>query len=127
MEDKLTLQEILTAIKHLEIDTDSALTFFEAQKGWGKSKTSLHDIILLCITPIENSKEKMDLLRKWMEVKPEVNKAEFARFMQISRTTVYNWSNSGMLILTKDRKHINLPKTLKFWEFLFKANLIPSL
>ncbi len=66
-------------------------------------------------------------MRKWMEIKPEANKAEFARFMQISRTTVYNWSNSGMLILSKDKKHINLPKTLQFWEVLFKTNLVPSL
>ncbi len=30
----LTLPEILTAIKCLEIDTDSALSFFKAQKEW---------------------------------------------------------------------------------------------
>ncbi len=121
MAGELTIQEFIEAIKNLKVETDYALYFFNHKKERNIETSSLYEITSCSITPIEAGMEKLKRLREKTSVRTQANKSDFSRLMGISRTTVYNWEDRGLLIFTRDSRKIDLIKTLQFWEHLHQS------
>ncbi len=122
MKDELTHIELVRALKNLKMGTDYALSYLNIMKEKGRESIPIFELAYFSFNPIEDGKEKLNLLRDKSKLKETANKSDFARLMDISRTTVYNWDDIGLLIHTNDGKKIDLVKTLRFWEILLHSN-----
>ncbi len=118
MKDDLTHIELIHALKSLKIGTGYALNYLTCMQEHGRDSVPIFELAYFSFNPIEDGKEKLNILREKSQLKEIANKSDFARLMNISRTTVYNWDDIGLLIHTNDGKKIDLIKTLRFWEIL---------
>ncbi len=122
MKDELTHIELVRALKNLKMGTDYALSYLNIMKEKGRESIPIFELTYFSFNPIEDGKEKLNLLREKSQLKEVANKSDFARLMNISRTTVYNWDDIGLLIHTNDGKKIDLIKTLRLWEILLHSD-----
>ena len=84
----------------------------------GKTAISLRDIIPLGIWKVEDFQNKIQLLEQLASRYPEMRKGNFANHMKVSRQTIYNWTNTGHIMLTPDKKRILTTETLALWRFI---------
>ncbi len=109
---------MLKALLGLRLDTDRLLPFLRSFSDKGYSHITLHDLVDITIRKVGITAEDISRLRSTADLHPEMKKAEFARYLKVSRQTIYNWMDGGLLILTSDRSRIRTRDTALLWELL---------
>jgi len=109
---------MLKALLGLRLDIDRLLPFLQAFSDKGYSHITLHDLVDISFRKVGITSEDISRLRDIADIHPEMKKAEFARYLKVSRQTIYNWMDDGLLILTSDRTRIRTQDTALLWELL---------
>lgn len=109
---------MLKAVLGLRLDTDRLLPFLRSFSEKGYNHITLYDLVDITIRKVGITSEDISRLRDTADLHPEMKKAEFARFLKVSRQTIYNWMADGLLILTSDHTRIRTRDTALLWELL---------
>ena len=109
---------MLKAVLGLRLDTDRLLPFLQSFSEKGYNHITLYDLVDITIRKVGITSEDISRLRDTADLHPEMKKAEFARYLKVSRQTIYNWMADGLLILTSDRTRIRTRDTALLWELL---------
>ncbi len=109
---------MLKAVLGLRLDTDRLLPFLRSFSEKGYNHITLYDLVDITIRKVGITSEDISRLRDTADLHPEMKKAEFARYLKVSRQTIYNWMADGLLILTSDRTRIRTRDTALLWELL---------
>ncbi len=109
---------MLKAVLGLRLDTDRLLPFLQSFSDKGYNHITLYDLVDITIRKVGITSEYIFRLRDTADLHPEMKKAEFARYLKVSRQTIYNWMADGLLILTSDRTRIRTRDTALLWELL---------
>ena len=109
---------MLKAVLGLRLDTDRLLPFLRSFSEKGYNHITLYDLVDITIRKVGITSEDISRLRDTADLHPEMKKAEFARYLKVSRQTIYNWMADGLLILTSDRTKIRTRDTALLWELL---------
>ena len=109
---------MLRALLGLRLDTDRLLPFLQSFSDKGCRHITLHDLVDITIRKVGITAEDISRLRSTADLHPEMKKAEFARYLKVSRQTIYNWMDDGLLILNSDRSRIRTRDTALLWELL---------
>lgn len=109
---------MLKAVLGLRLDTDRLLSFLQSFSDKGYNHITLYDLVDITIRKVGITSEDISRLRDTADLHPEMKKAEFARYLKVSRQTIYNWMADGLLILTSDRTRIRTRDTALLWELL---------
>lgn len=109
---------MLKAVLGLRLDTDRLLPFLQSFSEKGYNHITLYDLVDITIRKVGITSEYISRLRDTADLHPEMKKAEFARYLKVSRQTIYNWMADGLLILTSDRTRIRTRDTALLWELL---------
>ena len=107
---------MLKAVLGLRLDTDRLLPFLQSFSEKGYNHITLYDLVDITIRKVGITSEDISRLRDTADLHPEMKKAEFARYLKVSRQTIYNWMADGLLILTSDRTRIRTRDTALLWE-----------
>lgn len=107
---------MLKAVLGLRLDTDRLLPFLRSFSEKGYNHITLYDLVDITIRKVGITSEDISRLRDTADLHPEMKKAEFARYLKVSRQTIYNWMADGLLILTSDRTRIRTRDTALLWE-----------
>ena len=108
----------VNAVLGLSLDTDRMLAFLQAFSDKGYRRITLNELVDITVRKVGITSEHISRLHSISDRHPEMNKAEFARYMRVSRQTVYNWIDEGLLILTQGKAQIRTSETACFWELL---------
>ena len=76
----------------LRLDIDRFLPFLQSFSDKGYSHITLHDLVEITFHRVGISAEDISRLRDTADLHPEMKKAEFARYLKVSRQTIYNVS-----------------------------------
>lgn len=109
---------MLKAVLGLRLDTDRLLPFLRSFSEKGYNHITLYDPVDITIRKVGITSEDISRLRDTADLHPEMKKAEFARYLKVSRQTIYNWMADGLLILTSDHTRIRTRDTALLWELL---------
>lgn len=109
---------MLKAVLGLRLDTDRLLPFLRSFSEKGYNHITLYDLVDITIRKVGITSEDISRLRDTADLHPEMKKAEFARYLKVSRQTIYNWMADGLLILTSDCTRIRTRDTAFLWELL---------
>ena len=109
---------MLKAVLGLRLDTDRLLPFLRSFYEKGYNHITLYDLVDITIRKVGITSEDISRLRDTADLHPEMKKAEFARYLKVSRQTIYNWMADGLLILTSDHTRIRTRDTALLWELL---------
>ena len=109
---------MLKAVLGLRLDTDRLLPFLRSFSEKGYNHITLYDLVDITIRKVDITSEDISRLRDTADLHPEMKKAEFARYLKVSRQTIYNWMADGLLILTSDHTRIRTRDTALLWELL---------
>ncbi|GEM_PF-2060710 len=109
---------MLKAVLGLRLDTDRLLPFLRSFSEKGYNHITLYDLVDITIRKVGITSEDISRLRDTADLHPEMKKAEFARYLKVSRQTIYNWMADGLLILTSDHTRIRTRDTALLWELL---------
>lgn len=109
---------MLKSVLGLRLDTDRLLPFLRSFSEKGYNHITLYDLVDITIRKVGITSEDISRLRDTADLHPEMKKAEFARYLKVSRQTIYNWMADGLLILTSDRTKIRTRDTALLWELL---------
>lgn len=118
MQAKTETSLFVNAVLELSLDTDRILSFLQAFSDKGYSRITLNELVDITVRKVGITSEHISRLRSISDRHQEMNKAEFARYMRVSRQTIYNWIDEGLLILTPDKAQIRTSETACFWELL---------
>ena len=106
------------AVLGLRLDTDRLLPFLRSFSEKGYNHITLYDLVDITIRKVGITSEDISRLRDTADLHPEMKKAEFARYLKVSRQTIYNWMADGLLILISDHTRIRTRDTALLWELL---------
>ena len=109
---------MLKAVLGLRLDTDRLLPFLRSFSEKGYNHITLYDLVDITIRKVGITSEDISRLRDTADLHPEMKKAEYARYLKVSRQTIYNWMADGLLILTSDHTRIRTRDTALLWELL---------
>lgn len=83
---------MLKSLLGLRLDIDRFLPFLQSFSDKGYSHITLHDLVEITFHRVGISAEDISRLRDTADLHPEMKKAEFARYLKVSRQTIYNVS-----------------------------------
>lgn len=118
MQAKTEISLFVNAVLGLSLDTDRILPFLQAFSDKGYRRITLNELVDITVRKVGITPDHISRLHSISDRHPEMNKAEFARYMRVSRQTVYNWIDEGLIILTPDKAQIRTSETACFWELL---------
>lgn len=104
-------------IMNLSVDIQSARDIMAIESSQGKRGISIGAFLMYCLPRIEHRAEKLELMRKCASLRDIWNISELSTQLKVTRQTLYNWKNQGLLILNNDGKVI-LPLTVSLWDDL---------
>ena len=100
----------------LRLDTARMLSFLQQLQDKDTSDTNFAMLLYIGTKKLSISDDAVSRLRDLADLHPQMNIAEFARCLKVSRQTIYNWKDDGMVIFSGSGHHINLKKTILLWE-----------
>lgn len=110
--------QILRALLGIRLDTNRLLQFLQPFTDKGYEHITLHDLIDITIRKVGITENSISRLNEVAALHPEMKKAELARYLKVSRQTIYNWIEEGLLILTPDETRIRTAETSLLWQLL---------
>lgn len=106
------------ALLGLRLDIGRLLPFLQAFSDKGYPSITLGTLTDITIRKVGITQDSIGRVRTIADRYPEMKKSEFARYLKISRQTIYNWIEEGLFILTPDRTRVRTDETALFWEIL---------
>lgn len=110
--------QMLRALLGLRLDMEKLRQFTQAFADKGYSQIRLYDLIDITIRKVGITEHSISRLNEVAVLHPEMKKAELARYLKVSRQTIYNWIEEGLLILTPDGTRIRTAETALLWQLL---------
>ena len=103
---------------HVKMDVKSAQVFLAMVAEKGDAMVEVQDLLAFARPRITDWPEHLARLERTAESPDHCTPTELANWNKVSRQTVYNWRDRGLLVY--DGRRINVPGTVALWKFLIK-------
>ena len=103
---------------HVKMDVKSAQDFLAMVAENGDTMVEVQDLLAFARPWITDWPEHLARLERTAESHDRCTPTELANWNKVSRQTVYNWRDRGLLVY--DGRRINVPGTVALWRFLIK-------
>ena len=105
-------------VLHVKMDVKSAQDFLAMVAEKGEAMVEVQDLLAFARPWITDWPEHLARLERTAESHDRCTPTELANWNKVSRQTVYNWRDRGLLVY--DGRRINVPGTVALWKFLIK-------
>ena len=105
-------------VLHVKMDVKSAQDFLAMVAENGDTMVEVQDLLAFARPLITDWPEHLARLERTAESHDRCTPTELANWNKVSRQTVYNWRDRGLLVY--DGRRINVPGTVALWRFLIK-------
>ena len=106
-------------VLHVKMDVKSAQDFLAMVAEKGEAMVEVQDLLAFARPWITDWPEHLARLERTAESHDHCTPTELANWNKVSRQTVYNWRDRGLLVFDAKKK-IDVPATVALWRFLSK-------
>jgi len=106
-------------VLHVKMDVKSAQDFLAMVAEKGEAMVEVQDLLAFARPWITDWPEHLARLERTAESHDRCTPTELANWNKVSRQTVYNWRDRGLLVFDAKKK-IDVPATVALWRFLSK-------
>ena len=102
----------------LKIDIKAAQEALDMLAKRGEVLTDVSTLLKFSMPQVSEWQVRLEKLERFGESHDKCTITEIANWLKVSRQTIYNWWDRGLLVY--DGRRNNVPGTVALWRFLIK-------